>query len=167
MKQQLPRRLFLVKITAAIAFSLVYFNSFAQKDTTSPRIIASAIQADRWVFTAERSDPAIGRNVYLSSGYEVRCKGDTLTVNLPYAGTMQGPARFPDGSRPLEFTSTSFTISKVQKSNGKWIVTLKPKDHNDVVSFTFTFFENGKASLDVILTNRSPIDFYGTVEPLK
>jgi hypothetical protein len=167
MKQLFLYRMFLLKSTAVFAFLLLTYCSFAQQDTTPSQIIAAAIQANRWVFTAERSDPVIGRNAYLSSGYNVQCKRDSLVTNLPYAGTLLGPARFPDGSRPLEFTSTSFTISKEQTAKGKWIVTLKPKDHYDVISLTFTFFENGRASLDIILTNRSPIDFYGTVEPLQ
>ncbi len=139
----------------------------AQPVTVSKEDLTAAITADNWVFSAQRSDPPIGRSSFLSSGYEVRCSGDTAVFNLPYSGQMQAPARFPGGKGPLDFTSTDFSIKKVEKSTGKWVVTLKPDDQMDVISCTFTFFDNGRASLDVIFTNRTPIDFYGTVEPLK
>lgn len=155
-----------VKIMLILFFSLGGYSSFAQNDTIATNSIVAAIQANRWVFTADRSDPPIGRNTGLSSGYQVRCTGDSIIFSLPYAGTMQGPARFPDSKGPLDFTSTDFKITKTQKANGKWLVTVRVKDHYDVNACTFTFFENGKASLDVMPTNRSPIDFYGSVEPL-
>ena len=141
--------------------------STAQPVTVSIEEIKGAIRDNRWVFIAERSDPPIGRSTQISLGYEVRCSGDTAVFNLPYSGTMQGPARFPDGKGPLDFTSLKFTINKVEKSPGKWLVSLKPRDVSDVLSANFTFFENGKASLDVILSNRTPMDFFGRVEPLK
>ena len=52
-------------------------------------------------------------------------------------------------------------------SNAACYVQLKPLDQPDVVLATFTFFDNGRASLDVILANRSPIDFFGKVTPLR
>ena len=141
--------------------------STAQPVAVSKEDLTAAITADKCVFNAQRSDPPIGRSSFLSSGYEVRCSGDTAVFVLPYSGTMQAPARFPGGKGPLDFTSTDLTIKKVEKSPGKWIVTLKLNDQIDVISGTFTFFDNGKASLDVLFTNRTPIYFFGTVEPLK
>ncbi|MFZ9388486.1 MAG: DUF4251 domain-containing protein [Chitinophagaceae bacterium] len=133
----------------------------------TPGEIKAAIESGRWVFTAERSDPPIGRSAKLSLGYEVRVGGDTAVFNLPYSGQMQAPARFPGGKGPLDFTSTRFTLNKTEKTQGKWLVMLSPQDISDIVSCTFIFFENGKASLDVIFSNRTPIDFFGTIEPLK
>lgn len=165
LKTTLPS-IYLAGMLAAISI-LFGSCSTAQPVTVSIAEIKGSIQDNRWVFIAERSDPPIGRSTQLSLGYEVRCSGDTAVFNLPYSGTMQGPARFPDGKGPLDFTSTSFTLNKVQKSEGKWQVTLKPRDVSDVLSASFIFFENGKASLDVILSNRTPMDFFGRIEPLK
>ena len=158
-----------IYIATLLAMVSILFSacSTAQPVTASIEEIKVAINENRWVFIAERSDPPIGRSTQLSLGYEVRCSGDTAVFNLPYSGTMQGPARFPDGKGPLDFTSLKFTISKVEKSPGKWLVSLKPRDVSDVLSANFIFFENGKASLDVILSNRTPMDFFGRIEPLR
>lgn len=147
---------------------IVLWSCSATEPVTATRDeINAAIQQNKWIFIAERSDPPVNRGMTLSSGYFAACKGDTAVFGLPYAGQMQGPARFPDGSGPLKFTSTRLQINKEQKADGRWIVQLKPLDQPDVVSATFTFFDNGRASLDVMLANRSPIDFFGKVTPLR
>ncbi|MGQ0740067.1 MAG: DUF4251 domain-containing protein [Bacteroidota bacterium] len=167
MKHHLSSRLVLFMAVFSLSFTLLRPGAAAQQDSGHNNEITAAIAANRWVFNAQRSDPSIGRSSFLSSGYEVRCSGDTAVFNLPYSGQLQAPARFPGGKGPLDFTSTDFSVTKLQKGNGKWVVTLKPGDQADVISCTFTFFENGRASLDVLFINRTPMYFYGTVEPLK
>lgn len=162
MKKLLTGRDFPMKTVVFLLLLALHSPAFSQEDST----IRVAITSNRWVFTAERSDPPIGRNAGMGTGYEVRCTGDTIIFALPYSGTMQGPARFPEATGPLDFKSTDFKITKVQKPNGKWIVTIRIKDHYDVNSCTFTFFENGTANMDVMPTNRTPMDFYGSIAPL-
>lgn len=166
MKTQRIFPFFPLKMAFLLLFSLAGLSVFSQ-ETVDPAAIRAAIESNKWVFTADRSDPPIGRGAGLGTGYEVRCTGDSLIFVLPYAGTMQGPAKFPESTGPLEFTSTDFKVTKSQKPNGKWIVTVRVKDHYDVNSCTFNFFENGKATLDVMPTNRTPIDFYGSITPLQ
>jgi hypothetical protein len=150
------------------AMAILLWSCSATQPVTATRDeIIAAIQQNRWIFIAERSDPPVNRGMTLSSGYFAECRGDTAVFELPYAGVMQGPARFPDGTGPLKFTSTKVQLVKEQKADGRWIVQLKPLDQPDVVSATFTFFDNGRASLDVMLANRSPIDFFGKVTPLR
>ncbi len=167
MKHSSPARS-LFAATMVLSSSLLFSCSTAQPvATATPQEIKSAIEAGNWVFSAQRSDPPIGRSTQLSIGYEVRCSGDTAVFNLPYSGQMQGPARFPGEKGPLDFTTTDFSISKTLKSEGKWLVVLQPKDVSDVISCSFTFFDNGEASLDVLFRNRTPMDFFGRIEPLK
>jgi len=151
----------------ALPFTFLLSCSPAQSVTVSKEDITATVTTDKWVFSAQRSDPSIGRSSFLSSGYEVRSSGDTVVFSLPYSGTMQAPARFPGGKGPLDFTSTDFSLKKMEKYKGRWILTLKPNDQVDIISCTFTFFENGRASMDVFFINRTPINFYGTVSPLK
>lgn len=155
------------RLPLLLLLAIVFIGEKAHSQTVDPALIKAAIIANQWVFTADRSDPNIGRNSGLGTGYEVRCSGDTVVSVLPYAGSMQGPARFPESTGPLDFTSTDFKVSKVEKGNGKWMVTVRVRDHYDVNTLNFTFFENGKASLDVLPTNRTPIVFYGSVTPLQ
>ena len=167
MKHSTPTRV-LVAATLILSSFLLFSCTTAQPVTSAtPQEIKLAIDADNWLFSAQRSDPPIGRSTQLSLGYEVRCSGDTAVFNLPYSGTMQGPARFPGEKGPLDFTTTNFSISKTLKSEGKWLVVLQPKDVSDVISCSFTFFDNGEASVDVLFRNRTPMDFFGTVEPLR
>jgi len=169
MKILQPARLIAASALVALAGILLGSCGTAQPVAApaTPQEIRSAIDNNRWIFEADRSDPPIGRSTRLSLGYQVRLSGDSAMFNLPYSGRMEGPARFPDGKGPLDFTSTRFSINKTEKSAGKWMVTIKPDDAIDVVSGTFTFFDNGTASLDVRFTNRSPIEFFGKIEPIR
>ncbi len=52
-----------------------------------------------------------------------------------------------------------------QKQNSKgWAVTIKPKDASDVQQLYLDIFDNGRATLQVISTNRQNISFDGYIE---
>ena len=91
--------------------------------------------------------------------------GDTLIVSLPYYGRLNSPAGARDGN-PLDFKSTNFTLTKQEMKPGEWLVTVNRPD-KEVQFMTFTFFDNGSAQLNIVMTNRSGIGFSGNVIPAK
>ena len=71
------------------------------------------------------------------------------------------------GRSPLGFTTTDFSFEKEHDKKGAWVITIKPKDYSEVQIFLFTLEDNGRAELNIQLTNRSPISFRGIIDPVK
>lgn len=125
--------------------------------------IKQAISTDRWIFTANYVMPQSGRSRTANGIYDVQCSRDTVIVYLPYFGRSYSASAARSDKGPLDFITTSFSYTKEQNKKGGWDVTIKPKDNSEIQSLSFSFYENGTAQLNVLLTNRSPISFSGTV----
>jgi len=127
--------------------------------------IAQAINNDRWDFTADYAYPSYGKSRNITGVYYVQCRKDTLIVALPYYGKLNSPAG-ASNENPLDFKSTDFKLTKEVRKKGGWLVTIK-SPNSEVQSMSFTFFDNGSARVNLIMTNRSGIDFSGKVAPGK
>jgi hypothetical protein len=68
-------------------------------------------------------------------------------------------------TNPLDFRSTRFTVDRQELKKGGWRVTIRPNDVQAVQSMAADLFDNGSASLNVTLTDRTPMTFQGRVEP--
>ncbi|HUR66616.1 MAG TPA: DUF4251 domain-containing protein [Chitinophagaceae bacterium] len=151
-------------ITFLITLTVFPSCTSTQKTSSSPAEIQSAIQDDRWRFTATRAEPMSGSSRQLVTDYWVDLNKDKVIIALPYYGTAQGTGGgYPTGKGPLDFTSTKFSLTKQQRSNGAWQVILKPQDNTEMLSGTFTFFDNGNATLDIVMSGRSSISYSGNV----
>ena len=135
------------------------YSSFIQNE------IEQAINNDRWDFTADYAQPISGQRRYITGSYYVYCRKDTLIVALPYYGRLNSAAG-ASTQDPLDFKSTDFKLTKEKRKKGGWHVTIKPSN-SEVQSMNFTFFDNGSAQANFIMTNRSAIDFSGKIAPAK
>ena len=148
---------------------LVFFTATSFIRQVSPPVtqdeIAQAISNDRWDFTAEYAQPVSGQRRYITGSYFVQCRKDTLIVALPYFGRLNSAAGATNQD-PLDFKSTDFKLTKEKRKKGGWLVTIK-SPNSEVQSMNFTFFDNGTAQANFIMTNRSAIDFSGKVAPAK
>lgn len=160
--------LFAIPIILGIAIVFLATGCSASKNLAdvSPEAIGKAIESDNWIFSANQAYPQRGRSVNLTGIYEVLCRKDTVTFHLPYYGRAY-TAQIGQTTSPLDFITTDFDLNKTRNDKGKWTITIKPKDNREVQSFDFTLYENGSAQLNVLLTNRSPINFSGSVRPGK
>ena len=134
-------------------------SSFSQEEITQ------AINNSRWSFSANSASPSYGSFRNLTGEYFVKCLKDTLIVSLPYYGKLNSPAGALNGN-PLDFKSTNFKIEKQEKKAGEWVVTISRPDA-EVQSMLFTFFDNGTAQANIVMTNRTGINFSGKVAPAK
>jgi len=135
------------------------------KPASAQEDIRQAIMNDRWDFSADYAQPSYGKSRNIMGTYFVQCRKDSLYVSLPYYGKLNSTAGATNDN-PLDFKSTNSKIEKTQKKKGKWIVDIKP-ENSEVQSISFTFFENGSASANFIMKNRSGINFSGKVAPAK
>ena len=156
-------------IVALVTFITVFSScGSAQKTSSSPVEIKSAIDNDSWRFTATRANPMGGSSRQLTTDYWVELSKGNAAFALPYFGQAYGAGgSYPAGKGPLDFTTSQFSLDKQPKNNGATQITLKPRDNTDVLSATFTFFDNGNATLDLVMSGRSSISYSGKVEAVK
>jgi hypothetical protein len=157
--------LFLIIITGIFAGACS-----SPENATAPIAVenmAQVIDTGRWVFSVEQTIPMQGRSRAESGGYTVTYNPGKLLVYLPYIGRADAAANTFLDKSPLDFTSVHFSIDKREKKPGEWHITITPKDYNEVRTMDFIFYDNGRASLDVVLTGRSGISFRGRVDALK
>lgn len=127
--------------------------------------IDAAIKNRHWIFTAQQANGDAGTTRQLNSNYDVTLKNDTMVSALPYFGRAYSGAGLETKS-VLDFKSLDFKLSEEVNNKGATIITIRPNDYSDVQSYTFTFFNNGRADLIVALTSRTPINFSGNVRPV-
>ena len=163
MKRIINYRLLIIPVFLS---AIILFNACSSaKEITAatPEEITQAINNDHWKFSATYVTPNYGRSRNITSEYFVSTNNNNLVVALPYFGKLNSPAGALNGN-PLDFTSTSFNLTKETKSNGGWTVTFKNPDP-EVQSMVFTFFDNGSAQLIITMTNRTGISYTGRVAP--
>lgn len=163
-----------IKVMKNLLFIIIFAVSLSigcssSKQTTNSNSqeTKEAIITDQWVFTAQSANPQGGRSRMLTDRNDMRVSKEAIVCYLPYFGRSYSGASSMSNPNPLDFKSADFTINREEIKKGGWRVTVKTKDNKAIQSMIFEFYENGSANLNVTLTDRSPITFIGTVEPLK
>jgi hypothetical protein len=164
MKYQVNYQHFIIPACLAVII-LLYACSSVSQITATPEEITRAVNNDRWKFSAQHVSPSYGRSRNLTNEYFVTTTSNKLVVALPYFGKLNSPAGSLDGN-PLDFESTKFNSTKESWKDGGWLVTIKNPDP-EVQSMVFTFFDNGTAQLNIIMTNRTGISYSGKVAPIQ
>ncbi len=167
MKQQLNPFLYVSLLTIFVLLCFTGCSPGKEVSTASKEEIAQAIGVDAWKFTALFVNPQYGRSRNVNGSYLVKFNREKMEVYLPYFGRAYGGADVMSGRSPLDFTTTDFSFEKEQDRKGAWVITIKPKDYSEVQIFLFTLEGNGRAELNIQLTNRSPISFRGIIDPVK
>ena len=158
----------LILLTGCFLMVVLFTSGSFVKSVSSPAAqdeIAQAINNDRWDFTADYAYPSYGKSRNIIGVYYVQCRKDTLIVALPYYGKLNSTAG-ASNENPLDFKSTDFKLTKEVRKKGGWVVTIK-KPNREVQSISFTFFDNGTARVNFIMSNRSGIDFSGKIAAAK
>ena len=155
-------------ISILLLLNIIISACSSTSPTASKEISAKTynIAGGDWVFTANSANPRSGITKQLSGGYTVTYTAKKLIAYLPYFGQASAGADLFAGHGPLDFTSTNF-VSEQHTTKDGWNITIKPRDYSEVESMDFTFYENGNAYLRIMMLNRSPISFNGSVEQIK
>jgi len=124
--------------------------------------VRTMLEAKNFVFKAQTALPMGGRNVNLTSDYDLTVRPDSVTSYLPYYGRAYTAPVNP-GEGGIKFTSTSFDYQSAKEKKNRWVITIKPHDTPDVQDITLDVFDNGTASLHVNNQNRQAISFQGYV----
>jgi hypothetical protein len=153
---------FLTAILLFLAGVVHAQNSKNNKKQEKTAEIQQLIQSKSFVFVAQNAAPQTGRNINLTSSYDLRLSKDTLIAALPYYGRAYvAPMNPSEGG--FNFTSTKFTYTIAERKKGGWDINLQPSDTKDVRQMLLTVSEDGYASLQVTSNNRQPISFTGYI----
>jgi hypothetical protein len=137
------------------------------QDLRTAFVLEKMLKDKRYIFRAQTySASSVGVRQLIPNEYDIQIKKDSVIVSLPYFGqSYSAQASRVDGSG-IKMTSTKFDYSAVEKKDGKWLVSIKPKDSREVQLLFLTIFTNGTTMLQVTSTNREAITYNGYVMSL-
>ena len=121
------------------------------------------VDSQHFVFVAQSASPLRGSFRNLTSQYDVTVSNDTMESYLPYFGRAYTAPITPSESG-LNFTSTNFSYEVTPGKKNAWVVSIKPKDRQDVQQYLFTIYDNGSANLNVTSVSRDAIYFLGYIQ---
>ncbi|MBM6991944.1 MAG: DUF4251 domain-containing protein [Prevotella sp.] len=101
---------------------------------------------------------------FLTSDYSVTVKGDSITSFLPYFGVAYRADWNNQYHSPLDFKGLIMAYDYAQRKKDSYRVMLKTKNGMDQMVYQLQVFANGKATLDVLPTDREPISFTGNLK---
>ena len=148
-----------------LAINILAGSLIATAQKKSPEEMKKIVESKNYVFKAQWVNPQAGTSRQLTSDYDLTIAGDTVISYLPYFGRAYvAPINPSEGG--IKFTSTQFDY-KLSNDGKSWKVMIQPKDAPEVQQLYLDIFDNGKATLQVISTNRQSISFNGYVEENK
>lgn len=100
-----------------------------------------------------------GSVIQLTSDYDIRISGDSITAYLPYFGRAHTARMNAEGG--IRFTSTNFQYQVTKRRKGSWLVLIEPNDTRDVRQMSLSVSSSGYGILQVNSNNRDPISFNG------
>jgi Domain of unknown function (DUF4251) len=155
--------LFLVFSVAMLSVKHISGQKATDKNDTTK--FENDIRNKHFIFHAQTVLPMRMATRNLTTDYEAKVSGDTLSSSLPYFGRAF-KADIGAVNSPLDFTSTAFSYAVTPYKKNGWNVVISVKDKDDL-KYSFTLFNNGSASLNVTSSSRDPISFHGYLTGIK
>jgi hypothetical protein len=154
---------FLTRFGLFISTFFLITHSFGQENKET--ILQYAIQSKHYIFKAQSAFPMSGGMRQLTSEYDLKVNGDSLTAYLPYFGRAY-VAPIDPAKGGIQFTSEQSNYTLKMKKNS-FEITIVPKNIQEVRQLFLSVSSNGNARLQVISNTRDPISFNGYVEAIK
>ncbi len=131
----------------------------AQAQDLEPAAVKQIVENRNFVFHAQQAIPQVGRARNVDFDYDLTVAGDSINAYLPYFGRAYTAPIDPNASG-IKFATRKFSY---KATNGKksWKIDIEPERQGDVRQMFLEIFPNGRATLQVVLLNRSPISFQG------
>jgi hypothetical protein len=161
MKYIIHIRFFFIIFFAFVCAQLGYAQDSAKIKKAA--IIQNKIENRKFTFVADFALPMRGITRQLTTPYDLEVSHDSLISYLPYFGQSYTAPLDPT-KISFDFTSTNFDYKVSNRKKGKWEVSIRPKDQNNVQQIELTVFDNGSASLNVTSIDREPISYNGHIE---
>ena len=149
------------QLVVFIGLSLCCFNTIKAQGVDN--FVQILVKQKDFVFTAQTYTSSSFGSKRLTDYYTVKITKDSINGSIPYYGqSYTAQINLTDGD--INFKSDKFDYSFVEKKNGKFLVTILPKDERIVVQKLFlTIYSDGKTQLDVLCRNREAITLNGYI----
>lgn len=147
---------------------LALFMLYACNTTkTTPEIAQQNLQKienRNFTIRANYANPLRMRQVFLTSEYTLKIKGDSAFAYLPYYGVAHTAPMDPsEGGIKFSELMIDYTSKPTKKSDGREIsFKVNTREYNYQINLTVFF--NGSSTISVNSYQRDPITFYGEMK---
>ena len=154
---------FFYQIAILLLFFMVSCSSM-KTTSESKNEINQMIQGKDFTVIANYANPMRGRQIYLTSEYDLRIKNDSAFAFLPYFGVAYS-APYGGGEGGIKFAEpvNDYSVTSNKKSDG-WNIHFKIKARETDYEINLNVFNNGSSMFTVNSFNRDAITFNGEVK---
>ncbi|MDD5185708.1 MAG: DUF4251 domain-containing protein [Paludibacter sp.] len=126
--------------------------------------VTQKVQSKDYVITVNYANPLRGRQIYLTSDYDLKIKNDSAFAYLPYYGVaFVAPYGISDGGIKFSEPAKEYSIIPNKKNNG-WDIRFKITTREYQYQFFVNIFNNGRSSFTVSSNQRDAISFTGELK---
>ena len=154
------------QIKYAAILLLVSVVSCSSMKTTPQKIqeVTQKINSKDFTLVVKYANPMRGRQIYLTSEYDLRIMNDSAFAYLPFYGVAYS-APYGGGEGGIKFSAPmkDYTIQSNKRSNG-WEIRFKVSAKDNDYDFFISIFNNGSAMITVNSFNREAITFTGELK---
>ena len=124
--------------------------------------VTNALNNRDYKIAIDRMYPMRGSSRYVSFGYSVEVRNDTLISYLPYFGRAYNVPY--GGGKGLNFTAPIESYQEFMKRNGLRLIEIGVSNEEDTYFYTIEVFDNGSSTIDVRARQRERISYSGNIE---
>jgi hypothetical protein len=136
-------------------------NKKMSKDSVQAAAIQGLLSSKKYTFVAEYAYPQSGGSYFLSSYFYIDITPDKIGSMLPYYGNSYSGGGITDNG--IKFSSKDFDYASA-KNDGKWYVSIKPKDTDNERELTLSVNTDGTANLVVLSNTRQRMSYVGVIQ---
>jgi hypothetical protein len=137
-----------------------------QKEAAMAAAVKNMIESKHYQFVPQTMLPQSGRARPVTTPYDLRVTGDTLSADLPYIGRAYS-SDYGSTDNSINFKTTSFQYDQQDGKKGGWRITITPKSIRNVSKFSLDISTSGFTSLVVLSNTRQQISYNGYIQELK
>ena len=123
--------------------------------------VKKALSEKRFMINVDYMYPLSGTPKHLSYGYSLEVRNDSLISYLPYMGRAYSVPY--GGGKALNFEAPLKNYKEVEGSRNLRRIYVQVYNDEDIYTYMFEVFANGKSTVHVDSRNRQPISFDGDV----
>lgn len=149
----------LILLSGAVGLSA---QSKKEKKEQMKLVVKELLASEKYKIHANTAFPMRGRSIPLSSPYALEVRNDSVISYLPYYGRAYSIPY--GGGEGLVFKAPlkDYKMERDKKGNAK--IQFSARTLEDKYDFSVSVFDNGAASIDVMMQNRQSISFSGELD---
>lgn len=126
--------------------------------------VTQKVQSKDFTISVDFANPLRGRQISLTSEYDLKIKNDSVFAYLPYYGVAYvAPYGTSDGGIKFSEPAKEYSIVPNKRNNG-WDIRFKINSKEYQYDFFVSIFNNGSSSFIVNSNQRDAISFSGEIK---